>query len=125
MLNFILTENCDWTSPYCVRPGEMSTIKILPELDAASSRVLSRFNVEERRCVAVTETNIKLPELGLESQTNTNCLVAAAVQQMRAACGGQEDRLTCSREYLSQVGDWNQVNGTSCYPACTRYGATH
>ena len=104
----------------------MSTIKILPELDAASSRVLSSFSVAERRCVAATETNIRLPEFGLESQTATNCLVAAAVQEMRAACGGQEDRLTCRREYLSKVGDWDQVNGTSCYPACARYyGATN
>ena len=69
----------------------MSTIKILPELDAASSRVLSSFSVAERRCVAATETNIRLPEFGLESQTATNCLVPAAVQEMRAACGGQDN----------------------------------
>merc|ERR1719219_2662907 len=99
----------------------MSTIKVLPELDAASSRVLSSFKFEERRCVSSTESNIRLPDYGLESQTATNCLVAAALQQMRAVCGGGGQlSLACRREHLSQVGNWNQVNGTSCYPSCSR-----
>ena len=48
------------------------------------------------------------------------CTVAAAVQEMRTVCAGLKDNLVCRREYLSQVGTWSQVNGTSCYPACTR-----
>ena len=52
----------------------MSTIKIIPELEAASSRVISKFNFADRHCVTSSETNIRLPHYGLHSQTYTNCL---------------------------------------------------
>ena len=52
----------------------MATIKIIPELEAASSRVISSYKFAERRCVTNTETDIRLPHYGLHSQTYTNCL---------------------------------------------------
>ena len=105
----------------------MATIKIIPELEAASRRAISNYNFAERRCLTNSETHIRLPDYMLESQSQnqsqsyTNCLVAATLQQAGNLCAGVLSSLACRRKYLSQVGSWSKINGTSCYPACTRY----
>ena len=44
-----------------------------------------------------------------------------SLQQAGNLCAGVLSSLACRRKYLSQVGSWSKINGTSCYPACNRY----
>lgn len=105
----------------------MLEIKVKPSLYDLTNKALTRFNSNDRNCIAEGEIKLDTEMFGGE-YSQVNCFVAAAYEQVASECGNQvdyKDRTyqTCFLHTMKQIGRWKSVKGSDkkCLPSCKRF----
>ena len=105
----------------------MLEIKVKPSLYDLTNKALTRFNSNDRNCIAEGEIKLDTEMFGGE-YSQVNCFVAAAYEQVASECGNQvdyKDRTyqTCFLHKMKQIGRWKSVKGSDkkCLPSCKRF----